>query len=144
MTRTTHCPQPFFFYFCMCICAVGICLKNPCQGMFGGGGIHRHIHTKMIIIFIFSLITLHNYCVFDIIYVPIFITVNLRLVLHSSSGKALLSSAQFVQLVPISRHQHQHKRGYTNQPQHEPSVRVITNMKNIKTFHTLEAQHLCP
>jgi hypothetical protein len=76
------------------------------------------------------------------IYIPIFIIQNmvlLRLVLHSSSGKALLSSAQFIELVPISRHQYQHKRGYTNQPQHEPSVRVVTNMENIKKYHTLEA-----
>jgi hypothetical protein len=49
----------------------------------------------------------------------------------------LLSLGQSIDLLPISGHQHQHKMGYMNHPQHKRSARVTTNVKNIKrTAHT--------
>jgi hypothetical protein len=47
-----------------------------------------------------------------------------------------LSWAQSIELVPISRHQHQHKMGCINQTQHKTSARVKTNIKNIKKNST--------
>jgi hypothetical protein len=40
----------------------------------------------------------------------------------------VLSWAQFVELVPISGQQQQHKMGYINQTQHKLSARVKTNI----------------
>jgi hypothetical protein len=54
----------------------------------------------------------------------------------------LLSLAQSIELLPISGHQHQHKIGYINQPQHNISARVKTIMKNIK--RTAHAWCLAP
>jgi hypothetical protein len=42
--------------------------------------------------------------------------------------------AQSIELDPISRHQHRHKRGYINQAQHKPSARV-----KVKRSYTHEA-----
>jgi hypothetical protein len=44
-----------------------------------------------------------------------------------------------MELVPISGYLYQHKIGYRSQAQHKPSVRVKTNIKNIKKLHTYEA-----
>jgi hypothetical protein len=55
----------------------------------------------------------------------------------------LLSWVQPTELVPISGNQHPHKIEYINQAQHKPSVRVKTNIKNIKKLHTRKVQHLC-
>jgi hypothetical protein len=60
-------------------------------------------------------------------------------ILSLSSGENLLCWAQSVELVPISRHQDQHKIGHINQAQHKPSARVKTSIKNIKKNSTHEA-----
>jgi hypothetical protein len=46
------------------------------------------------------------------------------------------TQAQSTDLVPISRHLHQHKIGHMNQAQHKASARIKTNNKNgLKTLH---------
>jgi hypothetical protein len=60
-------------------------------------------------------------------------------ILFPSSSKSLLSWAQSIEPVPISRHQRQHKVKYTNQTQHEPHAGVETKIKKktfIKTLNT--------
>jgi hypothetical protein len=52
----------------------------------------------------------------------------------------ILSWAQSIELVPISRHQHQHKIEYINQAQHKPSARVKANINNLENNST----HLRP
>jgi hypothetical protein len=48
----------------------------------------------------------------------------------------LLSLAQLIELVPISRHPHQHNIESINQAQHKPSGRVKISIKNIKKSST--------
>jgi hypothetical protein len=84
----------------------------------------------------------YNYCVFGHYASSCFLFETQHFgdwILFPSSGKKkiLLSWAQSTQLVPISGHQHQHMTGSINQPQHKPSARVNTDIKNIKkTPHT--------
>jgi hypothetical protein len=59
----------------------------------------------------------------------------IRFCLHLQVEPAQLGPID--RLVPISGQQQQHKIGYINQAQHNPSVRVKTNIKIIlKTTHT--------
>jgi hypothetical protein len=80
---------------------------------------------------------MYNYCV-SRHYAPSCFLLNLKhTVLQRLDSVSilrwnLLSWVQLTEPAPISGHHHQHKIGYINQAQHKPSVRVKTNIKNIK------------
>jgi hypothetical protein len=53
--------------------------------------------------------------------------------------KNIFSLDQSIKQVPISGNLHQHRIGYTNQTQHNPSARVNEKYWNIKKLHMYEA-----
>jgi hypothetical protein len=99
-----------------------------------------------------NICTQHNYCVFGHYPSSCFLFKTRRfghLILSVSSVKNLLSWPQSIELIPLSEHQHQQKKGYINQAQHKPLARVKTNIKNIRftlknsnAFHCQRYNHL--